>query len=127
MTGRSVENLLLVGVLLALAFGVLLQRDTPPPPPERGGHGPFRPVALAPKGASVRRGASLFRLRGCLGCHQVKGAGGVVGPDLGGVGVRWRREALLDRLEGHTLLMPDFGHLPSEEKRELVEYLMTLR
>jgi len=51
----------------------------------------------------------------------------VVGPDLGGVGVRWRREALLDRLEGHTLLMPDFGHLPSEEKRELVEYLMTLR
>ncbi len=127
MTGRSVENLLLVGVLLALAFGVLLQRDTPRLPVEPGGHGLFRPVALAPEGASVRQGASLFRLRGCLGCHQVKGAGGGVGPDLSRVGLRWRREALFDRLEGHTLLMPDFGHLPPEEKQELVEYLMTLR
>ncbi len=128
MTGRVMRDLLLVGVPLSLAFVSLLARDTPSPLVGQGNDRPLRPAALTGEDeALARQGASLFRLRGCLGCHQVKGAGGMIGPDLSLVGSRWSREALFDQLEGHTVLMPDFAHLSPEEKRELVEYLMTLR
>ncbi|MBI3989727.1 MAG: c-type cytochrome [candidate division NC10 bacterium] len=126
--GRASRNLLLGGVLLSVAFVSLLAGDTFQRPVERANNSLVRPAALAGREeGQSRQGASLFRVRGCIGCHQVKGSGGTIGPDLTVVGSRWSREALLDRLEGHTMLMPDFAHLHPAEQRELVQYLMSLR
>ena len=43
--------------------------------------GPEQEALLLP--ASPRRGWSLFRRKGCVSCHAIRGEGGTVGPDLG--------------------------------------------
>ena len=43
--------------------------------------GPEREFDLLP--ANPRRGWALFREKGCISCHAVRGEGGTVGPDLG--------------------------------------------
>jgi putative heme-binding domain-containing protein len=35
---------------------------------------------------SLARGADLFRSKGCIGCHRVRGEGGALGPDLSQIG-----------------------------------------
>ena len=46
------------------------------------------------------RGARLFRQQGCIGCHLVRGEGGVKGPDLSVIGSQrsaaYLRESILD-------------------------------
>ena len=42
-------------------------------------------VPGAPK---LARGRALFEETGCIGCHKLKGVGGVIGPELEGVGAR---------------------------------------
>jgi putative heme-binding domain-containing protein len=45
----------------------------------------------------VRRGRALFE-QDCAGCHQVRGVGGALGPDLSGVGATRSRAALTTAL-----------------------------
>jgi putative membrane-bound dehydrogenase-like protein len=57
----------------------------------------FRDFALKEKGDAVR-GQKLFadiKGIGCLKCHAVGGQGGMVGPDLIGVGAKYPREELI--------------------------------
>ncbi len=55
--------------------------------------------AERPAGEQVR-GAALFRDKGCIGCHLVRGEGGVKGPDLSVIGsqrsVEHLRQAILE-------------------------------
>ena len=57
------------------------------------------PVRASLKG-NAQHGAELFRNKGCLECHLVRGEGGVRGPDLSLIGsqrsVAYLRESILD-------------------------------
>jgi len=57
------------------------------------------PAAAAPGGNS-RHGEALFREKGCIGCHLVRGEGGFRGPELTYIGsqrsVEFLRDAILD-------------------------------
>ena len=54
----------------------------------------------APLAGNANHGAQLFRDKGCVGCHLVKGEGGVRGPDLSLIGsqrsVAYLRESIMD-------------------------------
>jgi uncharacterized repeat protein (TIGR03806 family) len=49
-------------------------------------------------GRSIDSGRDAFRDAGCLQCHRIGGEGGVVGPDLAGVGRRLSRRDLLESI-----------------------------
>jgi len=57
-------------------------------------------AATAAPAGDPRRGETLFRKKGCIGCHLVRGEGGFKGPDLSFIGsqrsVEYLREAILD-------------------------------
>ncbi len=57
----------------------------------------FRAEALKGKGKADRGKALFSDLKGvaCIKCHTVSGQGGAVGPELGGVGVKYPREELI--------------------------------
>ena len=60
--------------------------------------GPFRPTLA---GGDAAEGKRLFNEHvgaQCLRCHAVRGTGGIVGPDLTGVGKRFTREQLLESM-----------------------------
>lgn len=74
--------------------------------------------------AAAQDGATLFRERGCVQCHQLRGSGGTKGPDLSGVGRRLKKEAIQTQIVGGGGAMPAFGNaLPKQEIATLVEYL----
>ena len=56
-------------------------------------------AAARPPGDAVR-GAELFRLKGCTGCHRVSGEGGGLGPDLTQIGkmrsIEHLRQSIVD-------------------------------
>jgi len=59
------------------------------------GRVPSRPVPGNPE-----HGAELYRTKGCVGCHSIKGEGGVAGPDLATIGSQrsaaYLRQSLVD-------------------------------
>ncbi len=66
---------------------------------------PIRPQVTG----NVRHGAQLFREKGCLECHLVKGEGGVRGPDLSQIGsqrsLAYLRESIT---EPSTVVEPEY-------------------
>ncbi len=75
----------------------------------------FRP-ALA--GGDAAEGKRIFNEHAgaqCLRCHAVRGAGGIVGPDLTGVGKRLIREQLLE-----SIVFPNRAIAPGYENATLV-------
>ena len=62
--------------------------------------------ALSQRGNALA-GARLFRQH-CLVCHQVQREGGVVGPDLSGIGGRPRESVLVDLLDPNRQVNPNF-------------------
>ncbi|MDE0939301.1 MAG: c-type cytochrome, partial [Pirellulales bacterium] len=44
------------------------------------------------------RGESLFSETGCFRCHRIAGSGGIIGPDLTGVGRRFTEKDLLEAI-----------------------------
>jgi cytochrome c oxidase cbb3-type subunit III len=57
-------------------------------------------VAVKAVPGNAVHGAELYSSKGCAGCHVIKGQGGVMGPELTGIGLRrsiaYLREAILD-------------------------------
>ena len=57
-------------------------------------------VAVKAVQGNAVHGAELYSSKGCAGCHVIKGQGGVMGPELTGIGLRrsiaYLREAILD-------------------------------
>jgi putative heme-binding domain-containing protein len=58
------------------------------------------PAAEGKVPGDVRKGEALFAAKGCVGCHQVNGKGGQLGPDLSNAGAMRAlpqlREAIVD-------------------------------
>ncbi|AJE01988.1 c-type cytochrome [Geobacter pickeringii] len=76
-------------------------------------------------------GEKLFREK-CAMCHKVKGAGGILGPDLSRIGASVNEKALREQLvnpkkKNPASTMPSFKGLPATELDALVAYLKGLR
>lgn len=79
----------------------------------------------------IALGKSSFNTQGCLACHSLNYAGGVLGPALDNVGLRrdkgWLKEHFI---EPHKLVpatfMPSFAHLSEREVDALVAYMESL-
>jgi cytochrome c553 len=86
------------------------------------------------KGAPlIQRGKQLYLTTGCIGCHKIRGVGGVVGPDLTFAGQRrkdpeWHIEHFKSPQKispGST--MPPYGRLPEKDLQALTVYILSLR
>ncbi len=74
------------------------------------------------------RGPDLFVASGCSHCHTIDGKGGVKGPNLSGIGRRWKDDAIRKRIEEGALEMPAFKDvLTDTQVQTLVTYLHTRR
>lgn len=92
----------------------------------------------------IARGKNLVVTLGCLGCHQYRGRGGALGPDITYVGDKTRHDFDFTHVKGeHTVrqwlfehfkvprevspdtLMPNYG-LDDDEARDLAAYMMSL-
>jgi cytochrome c2 len=76
-------------------------------------------------------GEKLFKEK-CAMCHKLKGAGGVLGPDLTKVGATrdeaFLREQLVNpKKMNPATAMPSFKSLPKQDQDALVNYLKSLR
>jgi len=79
----------------------------------------------------VALGKSLFNTQGCLACHSLNLAGGVLAPALENVGLRRDEQWLKENfIEPHKLVpgtfMPSFAHLSQRERNALVAYMRSL-
>jgi mono/diheme cytochrome c family protein len=81
--------------------------------------------------ASVEAGETLFKARGCAGCHKVNGQGGAIGPDLSNEAAKghdreWHIKHFLDP-SGVTpgSMMPRLVKT-REEAGDLADYVMSL-
>lgn len=93
------------------------------------------PVDIVPEGKiskkTYKRGKKLFsRKYGCLGCHQVNGRGGKIGPDLSSLGNRLQGDWVYAYLKNPQsvipdAMMPNFA-LKDEDAMALTEYLLSL-
>ena len=81
------------------------------------------PDAVAPA-AVITDGPTLFNVRGCEHCHEIRGTGGHKGPDLSGVGRRLKKDVIQKQIVDGGESMPAFGDaLPAQEITALVNYL----
>ncbi len=80
---------------------------------------------------SALAGRQVYARSGCAACHSIHGKGGTIGPDLTRVGARKDR-AWLDKFLADPqavkpgVLMPK-PDVTAAERRELVDYLLTLK
>jgi glucose/arabinose dehydrogenase len=86
---------------------------------------PLEGLALAELEARGARGADLYEVHACAGCHETERAlGGVVPKELDGLGDRYDLDALSALLETPTPPMPVYP-LSDAERRDLAVYLFT--
>ena len=73
-------------------------------------------------------GEDLFKSLGCLGCHQVKGNGGSLGPALDQVSQRLAPDQLrrILTVRRKDSVMPSYDYLTEPELATLLDYLKTL-
>ena len=64
---------------------------------------------------------------GCLACHKFGTNGGTIGPNLTQVGDRVPREAIARSLDVGPGIMPSYKSLSPAKKRDLIDYLSSLR
>ena len=116
LPGMTLRAQGMVGVgLLCAAFAASAARAI-----QDTGQDAHLPAAPAP----ITDGAVLFKERGCLQCHAIRGEGGHKGPDLSGVGRRLKADAIQKQIQLGGGEMPAFGEaLPPEEIEALVKFL----
>jgi mono/diheme cytochrome c family protein len=86
-----------------------------------------RPVQAFSK-QSREAGAVTFRDKGCEHCHGVDGIGTDRGPDLSGIGKRWKKDRIEQQIRDGGGGMPPFGDaLQPDELKALVDYLSAKR
>ena len=66
------------------------------------------PAEPAATPAKLLTGPELFVSSGCSHCHEIDGVGGHKGPELSGIGRRWKDDAIRDRIEHGALEMPAY-------------------
>ncbi len=103
------------------------------------------PGSSGPTERAIGRGKQLVLNSGCLGCHEYRGRGGNLGPDITHVGDKTRHDFDFTRIQGeHTVeqwmfehfknpaevvpgtLMPDMG-VTDRQARDLTQYMLSLR
>ena len=77
---------------------------------------------------SADRGREIYTREKCPSCHQFRGEGGSLAPDLTAVSARrsdaWlRRQILSPKKNDPDSRMPAYGHLSRSEIRSLLAYL----
>lgn len=86
-----------------------------------------RPVQAFSK-RSRQAGAAVFHAKGCEHCHGVDGIGTDRGPDLSGIGKRWKKDRIELQITDGGGGMPPFGDaLQPDEVTALVDYLRAKR
>lgn len=63
-----------------------------------GGGDAAAPAAAAPSGAGGTDPMGILQANACMGCHQLKGEGGAVGPKFDGIGSRLNREGIRESI-----------------------------
>ena len=69
------------------------------------GKAPMKPVPGNPT-----HGSEIYHAKGCVGCHSIKGEGGISAPDLAGIGARRSAGYLRESLVDPSAALPD-GYL----------------
>jgi ubiquinol-cytochrome c reductase cytochrome b subunit len=91
------------------------------------------PAAPAGPSAGEKAGKELFQSLGCVACHRIDGAGGSIGPDLSGEGLRGRSKDWLEnqirnpKSNNPASVMPPFAALDRDKVGQLIDYLLSLR
>jgi putative heme-binding domain-containing protein len=104
ISGRVLGDAKLVERLLAsnpedvAARLAALTRDLPPMDDERQKRIDTRLAGLDPAKANVPHGREVFR-NNCAACHRIAGEGGLVGPQLDGIGIRGAERLCEDILD----------------------------
>lgn len=85
-------------------------------------------IVLVADFMSVPDGEVIFRREGCVGCHSVRGLGGMAGPELTVAARRrsylWlRRQIRYPRSHNPQSRMPSYQHLKEAELCALIRYL----
>jgi len=81
---------------------------------------------------SVKQGAQLFNSLGCIGCHAVKGRGGVIGPQLTPQLLHDKtRQWLITQIrnpKAHnpSTIMPAFSSATDEQVNQVVDFLLSV-
>lgn len=89
-------------------------------------------LTSAPAVAADPRALELYDSGGCRGCHQLKGAGGKIGPPLDRIARRFDPQRLRLSLVAPAALradtrMPAYNHLPPDEIELLVDFMASLK
>ena len=86
----------------------------------------------APVSANVKQGEQLFNSLGCVGCHKIKGSGGVVGPELTPQLLQGKtRQWLIVQIrnpKSHnpSSIMPAFNSATNQQVNDLVDFLLSI-
>lgn len=90
-----------------------------------------QPPAIAAAAGDPIKGKQVFLAQACATCHKIGDAGGVLGPDLSGVGLRrtsaWLKKYLLDprAFDPQNKMPPPV--VKGKELDDLIAYLLTLK
>ncbi len=101
--------------------------QSPQPQTPAVGKAAAPPAALS---ASAKAGSDLFKSQGCVACHRIGEAGGSIGPDLSGEGLKgrtkeWLREQLLNpKAHNPSSVMPAQTALAPDKIGQLIDYLL---
>ncbi len=83
-----------------------------------------------PGAPKLAKGRALFEDLGCIGCHKLHGTGGVIGPELDGVGARRSPEWLGKHFHNPSDVTPGSAMPPikvgDEEIEDLTMYMLSL-
>lgn len=83
------------------------------------------PAALASSRKKREHGQELFKTNGCLHCHTLGDVGGHKGPNLSGIGRKYKPDRIRKQIVEGGNEMPPFGDV--FEKKEIDDLVAFLR